>query len=608
MVDVGVEFELLDNPNYIPARGELQDSDVFDSAFFGISPQEATVMNPQHRVFLECAHAALEDAGYSPDSTDGYISLYAGETTNGYLLRLYNNLDQLATSAMMQLSIGNEKDFLTTFTSYKLNLRGPSIDVQAACSTSLVATCLACQSLMTFQRDLALAGGVSVAVPTKSGYLYQPEGILSPDGYCRAFDVRAQGTVAGSGVGVVVLKRREDALADRDHVYSVIRGHAINNDGAVKAGYAAPGVESQTHFITIAQAMAEVNPDSIAYIKAHGSGTVLGDPIEIAAPTRAFRVHTQRKQYCRVGSVKTNIGHLDSAAGIASLIKTVLAVHHAKVPPSLHFETPNPAIDFERSPFLVVDELVDWPKGGPRRAGVSALGIGGTNAHVVLEEAPPLPHREPDDQPDVLLVSAQTARAADTAVERLATHLRDHPGQSLADVAFTLQVGRKAFPHRRAVVCHDREDAVRALSGTEAGRLVTGDLTQRTSERGVAFMLPGIGDHYVSMAKGLYGSEPAIRLHIDTCAELVASQLGRDFREVFYPAPSAAHRTSGERDRGDRFAAFRRMIRPEGANADENGAEPVPAILAHPILFAVESADRPLVDRPRLTTDGYDGL
>ncbi len=379
---LGVEPSLLSHPQYVGAGGVLEQIDQFDANFFGLNPREAEILDPQHRLFLEAAWEALEKAGYDAEQYPGAIAVYAGTAINSYLLNLYTNPVIQESVSPYQLFLASDKDFLTTRVSYHLNLKGPSVDVQTACSTSLVAVHLACQSLLSGECDMALAGGV--AVSPQVGYLYQEGGIYSPDGHCRAFDAQAQGTVSGSGLGIVVLKRLEDALRDRDTLYAVIKGSAINNDGALKVSYTAPSIEAQAQVIQTAQLMAEVEPQTITYIEAHGTGTALGDPIEIAALTQAFRNTTQP---CAIGSVKTNIGHLDTAAGIASLIKTTLALQHQQIPPSLHFQQPNPHIDFDHSPFYVNTQLTEW-QGETRRAGVSSFGIGGTNAHIILESAP----------------------------------------------------------------------------------------------------------------------------------------------------------------------------------------------------------------------------
>lgn len=533
----GVSEDLLRNPAYVRAGGVLSDADRFDAAFFGYAPREAEEMDPQHRVFLEGAWAALEHAGYNPDTYRGAIGVYAGASLNTYLP---NNLfaGRAFMPAMNDLSVivGNGSEYLATRVSYQLNLRGPSFAVQAACATSLVATVQACQALLSYQCDLALAGGVSVRVPQERGYLYLTDGIFSPDGHCRAFDARAQGTVFGNGIGIVVLKRLEEALADGDTLYAIIRGAALNNDGATKVGYTAPSVDGQAQVIALAQALAGVAPETIGYVETHGTATALGDPIEIAALNRAFA--TDKKGFCAIGSVKTNVGHLDAAAGVAGLIKTVLALHHRQLPPSLHFEQPNPHIDFASSPFFVNTTLRPWPTTGtPRRAGVSSFGIGGTNAHLVLEEAPP-PRPSPDDDgPHLLVLSARTETALETMTDNLAAYLRHHPVGSLADVTFTLQVGRRAFDHRRMVVCHDRAEAVAALETRDGSRVRTAIRSRKAATPPVVFVFPGQGAQYIHMGRGLYETEPVFRQHLDDAAARFHPLLGLDLRRLLYPEP-----------------------------------------------------------------------
>ncbi|MGP1384066.1 MAG: type I polyketide synthase [Thainema sp.] len=533
VLTAGVDPACLRDPNYVKAGAPLEDVDCFDAAFFGYSPKEATLMDPQQRVFLECAWEALERAGYAPTQCRDRVGVYAGVSSNDYWQVLQARPDLTATVGNYQTLLGNDKDFLSSRVSYKLNLKGPSLTVQTACSTSLVATALACQSLLTYQCDMALAGGVSIHTPQTAGYRYQAGGIFSPDGHCRAFDAQAQGTVGGNGVGIVVLKRLDDAIADRDLIYAVIRGAAINNDGADKVGYTAPSVDGQAAAIAEALALAEVEPETLSYIEAHGTGTALGDPIEIAALTQAF--NTSQRQFCAIGSVKSNIGHLDAAAGIAGLIKTVLALHHRQLPPSLHFEQPNPQIDFVNSPFYVNTQLQDWQATAPRRAGVSAMGIGGTNAHVVLEEAPVRSQSNSSHSSrswQVLMLSAKTAQALEQAAHNLAQHLESQPDINLADVAYTLQVGRVDFAHRRMVVCQNRGDAIAAL---QASRLEP--TAQAEEQPTVAFLFPGQGTQYVQMAQELYETEPDFRQIIDHCSELLKSQLDWDLRSQIYPHP-----------------------------------------------------------------------
>jgi acyl transferase domain-containing protein len=518
----------------IKAGSILDNVEQFDASFFGFNPREAEVMDPQHRLFLECAWEALENAGYDSEREERPIGVYAGVGMSTYLLYNLSPNQQLMESAgFLQTLIGVDKDYVPTRVSYKLNLKGPSVSVGTACSSSLVAVHLACQSLLSGECDMALAAGVSVKVPQNELTL-SPEGIISPDGQCRAFDTKANGTIGGNGIGVVVLKRLEDALADGDYIYAVIKGSAINNDGALKVGYTAPSEEGQVRVIQAAQVMAEVEPETITYMETHGTGTPLGDPIEIAAMTRAFRARTDKKGYCAIGSVKTNIGHLDAAAGIAGLIKTVLALHHKLLPPSLHFETPNPQIDFENSPFYVNTELSEWKANcTPRRAGVSSFGFGGTNAHVILEEAPVKPASTPSRNWQLLLLSAKTDSALETATTNLANYFKQHPDLNLADVAYTLQVGRRAFEHRRMVVVQDVEDAVKALESVNPQRVFT--QFQESVTRPIVFMFTGQGAQYVNMARELYQNEAAFREECDRCFALLQPHLGIDLRQMLYP-------------------------------------------------------------------------
>ncbi|EPX59034.1 Malonyl CoA-acyl carrier protein transacylase [Cystobacter fuscus DSM 2262] len=532
---LGIEPALLDNPSYVKAKGVLEDADLFDAAFFGLSPREAEVTDPQHRVFLETAWTALEHAGYNPETYPGTIGVYAGAGWTSYLLfNLATHPKLLEPGVGHQTLLGNDKDNLATRVSYKLNLKGPSLTIQTGCSTSLVATVMGYHALLSYQCDMALAGGVSISVP-QGGYLHQTGSIFSPDGHCRAFDARAQGTVIGSGAGVVILKRLEDALADRDRIYAVIRGAAVNNDGALKAGYTAPSIEGQARAILEAHATADIEARSITYVEAHGTGTTLGDPIEVAALTQAFRASTGEKSFCALGSVKTNIGHLDAAAGIAGLIKTVLALQHRQLPPSLHFENPNPQIDFANTPFYVNTSLSEWKAHEtPRRAGVSAFGLGGTNAHVLLEESPPRPGTGTTATAKLLVLSARSPDALEKATTNLAHHLEQHRELELADVAFTLQTGRKAFAHRRVLVSDGLDDAVAALTTRPAARVFTRHTEQ--DERGVVFLFSGQGTQYVHMARGLYESEPTFRHHADICFEHLRTRHGLELRELLYPS------------------------------------------------------------------------
>ena len=535
----GVDAAALGGGGYVRAEAVLEEIELFDAAFFGFTPREAELTDPQHRLFLEHAWEALESAGYDAGKFAGRIGVYAGESPNTYLLHnLYPHRELLAAVGVSQTIIGNDRDYLATQVAYKLNLKGPAISVQTACSTSLVAVHLACQSLLNRECDMALAGGASVAVPHGHGAHFSEGGIISPDGHCRAFDAGARGTVKASGVGVVVLKRMADALEDGDQIHAVVKGTAINNDGAGKVGFTAPGVGGQATVIEEALAMAAVEPETIGYVEAHGTGTALGDPVEIAALTRAFRASTSAKGFCAVGSVKTNVGHADAAAGVAGFIKTVLALEHRLLPPSLHFERPNPHIDFAASPFYVNTKLSEWKtNGGPRRAGVSSFGIGGTNAHAVLEEAP----EQVSDaaasgltRTDQLLVlSARTPSALDASAARLADFLKQHPATNLADAAYTLGVGRREFEHRRALVCRDVAAAVAALERPERGTMRTS--SDDSSTPSVVFMFAGQGAQHLSMARDLYEAEPTFREWVDRCAEILRAPLGLDLREVIYP-------------------------------------------------------------------------
>ena len=544
LVASGIDPALLNNSNYVRARGVLSDIEMFDASFFNFAPQEAEVTDPQHRLFLEYAWEALESAGYDSETYDGRIGVYAGVGLNSYLLQNLSSNRQLSGSAeVYQLQIGNDKDFVPTRVSFKLNLTGPSVNVNTACSTSLVAVQMGCQSLLNYQCDMVLVGGVSVRVPQKAGYLYEEGMILSPDGHCKAFDAKAQGTVLGSGVATVVLKRLEDALADGDCIHAVIKGSAINNDGSLKIGYTAPSIDGQEAVILEAQALAGIEAETVTYIEAHGTGTALGDPIEIAALKQAFSPSTQKKGFCAIGSVKTNVGHLDAASGVTSLIKTVLALKHKQIPPSLHFEQPNREIDFDNSPFYVNTQLCEWKTNGtPRRAGVSSFGIGGTNAHVILEEAP-IQQPSGKYRPwQLLLLSAKTSSALETETTNLSEHLKQHPHLKLADVAYTLQVGRRAFDHRRMVACQDLDEAVKILEDPASQRVFTN--YQQPSHRPVAFMFSGQGAQYVNMARELYEVEPIFREQVDLCSDLLKPILGLELLDVLYPTEENTKKAS----------------------------------------------------------------
>jgi amino acid adenylation domain-containing protein len=533
----GEDPSLIRKPGYIKVGGPLEGMDEFDAGFFGFSPRDASIMDPQHRQILECAWEALEDAGIDPDKFGGAIGVFAGSGHNAYMP--YNLLTNPAlvdsVGFFLLRHTGNDKDFLATRISYCFKLTGPSVNIQTACSTSLVATHMACQSLLNSECDLVLAGGVTLEMPHRRGYLYEEGEILSSDGHCRSFDAASQGTVFGSGVGVVALRRYADAVADGDIIHAVIRGSAINNDGANKVGYLAPSVEGQAACIGEAIALSGVDPGTITYVECHGTGTPVGDPIEVAALTQAFRQDTEDTQFCGIGSVKTNIGHLDTAAGVASLIKVVKALEEKQLPPSLHYKNPNPTIDFESSPFYVNATLKPWkPDGHPRRAGVNSLGVGGTNAFMVLEEAPPRPPSGPSRPYQLVTLSARSADAVARAGQRLAAHLTAHPGLDLADVAFTLATGRRDFAHRRVVVARDAADAAQALASQDPARV----LTQRAGERrAVAFTFPGGGAQYPNMGRELYEREAVYRQEVDRCLAQLGRMVDWDLRSLLFPAP-----------------------------------------------------------------------
>jgi len=538
LLAAGVSREELSQPEYVKSGAVLEDMDMFDAAFFGFSPKDAAIMDPQHRVFLECACEALENAGHGAGTFAGSVGVYAGSGMNSYMIHnLLTNPALVASAGLFLIrQTGNDKDVLATRVSYELDLHGPSISVQTACSTSLVAVHLACQSLLNYECDMALAGGSTIEFPHGRGYLYREGEILSRDGHCRAFDAESSGTVFSSGAGIVVLRRLEDALADGDTIHAVILGSAINNDGARKAGYLAPSVDGQAEAITEALGVAGVQPADISYVETHGTGTRVGDPIEIKALTRAFGQDGHVAGSCAIGSLKTNIGHLDTAAGVAGLIKTVLSLKHRQIPPSLHFHKPNPLIEFANSPFHVNTNLTEWKTSSePRRAGVTSLGIGGTNAHVVLEEAPASKERVDSRKPYQLLVlSAKTASALDQLSQNLGSYLAENQNLHLEDVAFTCQAGRKALPHRRAVVAANAEEASGLLRGESSNRVFTGQAAEKAPE--VVFMFSGQGSQYVNMGRDLYETEPIFRAQLDSCAERLAPDLHLDLRTLLYPS------------------------------------------------------------------------
>jgi acyl transferase domain-containing protein len=598
----GVSASELADPAYVRRASVLDDIDRFDAGLFRFTPREAELTDPQFRVFLEDAWTALEDAGHLSDRHHARIGVFAGASSGTYL-----ESRGAFAGAGAQASLGSARDYLATQVAYRLDLRGPALTVQTACSTSLVAVHYACQSLLSHECDVALAGGVSISVPQTRGYLHEEGDIASPDGRCRAFDARAAGCLKGNASGVVVLRRLSDALRDGDTIRAVIRGSAVNNDGNAKVGFTAPSVEGQAGVIAEALAAADVSPDTVSYVEAHGTGTELGDPVEVAALTRAFGESAVGRARCAIGSLKSNVGHLDAAAGVAGLIKTVLCLQHGELVPSLHFRTPNPRIDFERSPFWVNTELRPWKsEAGPRRAGVSSFGIGGTNAHVIVEEAPPPPALGPARAAQALVVSAASSEALEAAGRELAEHL-ELLRPDLADAAWTLQVGRKRLPWRRSVVAAGLEEAGAALRAPGAGPDAA-----RCDERraaAVAFLFPGQGTQRAGMASELYREEPRFREIFDHCAGVLLPLLGSDLRELVLATAGDAAADARLRDtvlaQPALFAVQRSLaelwiswgVRPE-AMAGHSIGEYVAAQLAG--VFSLEDALALVAERGRL--------
>ena len=546
LLEAGVDPEVFGDPSYVRAHGYMEGIDLFDAGFFEMTPREAEVTDPQIRLFLETCWEVLEDAGLDPDRYPGAIGVFAGASNNAYVFdNLITNPKVIEAVGYIQAALGNHTDFVATRASYKLNLRGPSVTLQTACSTSLVATHMACQSLLSGESDVVLTGGVCVTVLRKAGYTFVEGGTNSSDGHVRSFDARGDGMLGGNGVAMVVLKRLEDALADGDTIRAVIKGTAINNDGMAKVTFTAPSVNGQCQVILDALDVADVDPATITMVEAHGTATPLGDPIEIAALTQAWRTRTDRVGYCRIGSLKSNTGHMDIAAGVSGLIKTALSLQHKQIPPTLHFETPNPEIDFDSSPFVVNSGLQEWETDQlPRRAAVSSFGLGGTNAHAILEEAPqPRPSSESRPQ-QLFLLSARSQAALECAAARLADHLEAHEELAAADVAFTLQVGRKSFDARRAVVAADRAEALEALRTLDKRRSVGALCTERA--RPVAFLFTGQGAQYPGMMRGLHAAEPTFRDELDRCCEALVPLVGRDLRELILPPPGGEQAVADE--------------------------------------------------------------
>jgi acyl transferase domain-containing protein/thioesterase domain-containing protein/acyl carrier protein len=527
-------------PNYVPSGAPLDDMTMFDGEFFGFSPKESAILDPQHRHFLEVCWEALEDSAHPPERFGGPIGIFAGCGMGSYFyFNVCSNRDLVDSVGMFLLRhTGNDKDFLATRVSYLFDLRGPVINVQTACSTSLVAVHLASQSLLNREVDMALAGGVTIEIPHRRGYLFEPGEILSPDGHCHAFDHRAQGTVFGSGAGVVVLRRATDAIKDGDHIYAIIKSTAVNNDGARKVGYLAPSVDGQAAAIVEAMELGDVEPSSIGYVECHGTGTYMGDPIEVAALTQAFRRGGDANGWCRIGSVKTNIGHLDTAAGVASLIKASLAAKHGQIPPSLGYEKPNPTIEFDSSPFRVASELTEW-KASVRRAAVNSLGVGGTNAFAIVEEPPAAKATGASKRPyDLLVLSARNRSSLDASSARLADRLEEDPSLPLPDVAYTLFEGRRHFSRRRVLTAKSREEAIALLRSRDETRVFTHAAVEGAASP--VFMFPGGGSQYARMGHDLYRSEPVYKKAIDRGLEFLKRKRGEDYSRFFLDEPTDA--------------------------------------------------------------------
>ncbi|WP_193199910.1 type I polyketide synthase [Nostoc sp. MG11] len=532
LLDVGVNQTTVSDSHYVAAKGVLSDIDLFDADFFGVNPHEAELIDPQHRLFLETAWTALENSGYDPQRYDGWIGVYAGSGNTTYLNHvLQDSKDLNLRAGQTHVFFGNYPDFFASRVAYKLGLKGPAVVVRTACSTSLVAINMACQSLLNYQCDMALAGGCSIHVPQKAGYVYEKGGILSPDGHCMTFDQRAAGTVPGDGVGILVLKRLDDALQDQDNILAIIRGFALNNDGSDKVGFTAPSVDGQAEVISLAHEMAGGDFEAVGYIEAHGTATPLGDPVEVAALTQAFRQKTQKTNFCAIGSVKTNIGHLDAAAGVASAIKTILSLRHGLLLPSLHFQTPNPKIDFAHSPFYVNTTLKEWPKQDqPRRAGVSSFGMGGTNAHLVLEAASSRKGKSQADTFQVLPLSAKTPEALEQLTYNLADYLTSHPDICLNDVAYTLQVGRAQHSCRRAIICKTHAEAIEGLRGVGVNQV---NLLPKENVRQPIFIFHGLGAINLAVIRKLYADEPIFTQALDRCFQVLKPYYQDDLYQIF---------------------------------------------------------------------------
>ena len=577
LLEAGVAPELLKDPNFVKASATIDDHDKFDATFFGYTPSEASTMDPQHRLFLECGWHAFEDAALDPIECNRNVSVFVGAGLNSYLMRnLMSNKNLLQRFGYQQIGLGNKSDFIPTRLSYNLNLQGPSVNVNTACSSSLVAVQMAVQSLHAYECDLALAGGVSVNVPGNEGYMFRTGGVYSSDGHCRAFDSKADGTVGGSGVGAVLLKRLSDAVADGDDIKAVIAGAAVNNDGSRKIGYTVPSVDGQIHAVREAMEIADVEPESITYVEAHGTGTALGDPIELSALHGAFGI-SDKQNSCAIGSVKTNLGHLDTAAGVTGLIKVVKCVSEGTLVPTLHYSQPNEAIDFSSGPFYVNTETKPWETDGlPRRASVSAFGIGGTNAHVIVEQAPIRPIDEISCPDSLFILSAKSPAALDQVGDDIAKYLEANSDCTPKDVSRTLGTGRAQFEYRKAFVARTQTDLIDQLCNLQS----TTPSKVGESERalGVAFTFPGIGDHYLGMGRLLYEKHRVFAEFVDSCSEQLKPILGIDIRDTLL-ADVLEDSDSGQQS-GSLFG-------------QTNRPKPIPSALdetrfLHPILFSFE--------------------
>ncbi|MGD2088417.1 MAG: amino acid adenylation domain-containing protein [Candidatus Aminicenantes bacterium] len=577
----GKDLSILENPNFVAARGIVEDIDYFDAGFFNYTPSEAEVMEPQLRLMHELSWEALEKGGYDPESYDGLIGLYAGNAANHHWVTLtwLNQKSIVDTGFLM--------NNYSTIVSYRLNLRGPSFILQCACSTSLVAVHLACQGIKNGECHMALAGGVSIWLPNKDGYMYQEGMIFSQDGHCRTFDAGAAGTVFGNGAGMVLLKPLDEAITDGDHILAVIKGSGVNNDGNRKIGLPSPSVEGQAEIIAKVYRESGINPETISFLETHGTGTVMGDPIELEALKLAF--NTDKRHYCRIGSVKTNIGHLNIASGIAGFIKAILTLNHRLIPPTLHFNTPNPRFDFENSPFIVNTALTRWERGEtPLRTGISSFGIGGTNAHIILEEAPRVQPTSHGTALQMLMLSARTTSALQKATENLANYFKKNPGINLADAAYTLQVGRKHCKQRRMILCTETDEAIDLLMSTEnASTLEQGKIQSsgvEGSDKPVVFMFPGQGAQYVDMGRELYENQPLFRQEMDRCFEILRPLMDHDIKEILYPHPDC--RAGSQDPPSPRNSPLERGApQGRGVSIEINQTE-----IAQPLLFAFEYA------------------